>query len=79
MDYLVGIDLGSTTLKAVIYDPRGNVMAIGSRPTERFQPDAAHPEWTVWQPEQIWGGVAAALTRGGRGHRRPAARSRPSP
>ncbi len=61
MDYLVGIDLGSTTLKAVIYDTRGNVVASGSRPTERFHPDPAHPEWTVWRPEQIWGGSAAAL------------------
>ena len=61
MDYLVGIDLGSTTLKAVIYDTHGNVIASGCRPTERFHPDAAHPEWTVWQPEQIWGGSAAAL------------------
>ncbi len=61
MDYLVGIDLGSTTLKAVIYDTRGNVIASGCRPTERFHPDPAHPEWTVWQPEQIWGGSAAAL------------------
>ena len=61
MDYLVGIDLGSTTLKAVIYDTHGNVVASGCRPTERFHPDPAHPEWTVWQPEQIWGGSAAAL------------------
>ena len=60
-DYLVGIDLGSTTLKAVIYDTRGNVIASGCRQTERFHPDPAHPEWTVWQPEQIWGGSAAAL------------------
>jgi len=61
MDYLVGLDLGSTTLKAVIYDTRGNVVANGCRPTERFHPDPTHPEWTVWQPEQIWGGSAAAL------------------
>ena len=59
--YLVGVDLGSTTLKAVIYDTRGNVIASGCRPTERFHPDPSHPEWTVWQPEQIWGGSAAAL------------------
>ena len=59
--YLVGIDLGSTTLKAVIYDTLGNVVASGCRPTERFHPDPGHPEWTVWQPEQIWGGGAAAL------------------
>ncbi|MGA2975173.1 MAG: FGGY family carbohydrate kinase [Spirochaetia bacterium] len=58
--YLVGIDLGSTSLKAVIYDLAGNVVASGSRPTERFHPDPAHPDWTVWDPAQIWGGTAAA-------------------
>ena len=47
MDYLLGIDLGSTTLKAVLYDTAGNLVARGSRPTERCHPDPAHPEWTV--------------------------------
>jgi xylulokinase len=61
MEYLVGIDLGSTSLKAVVYDARGQVAASAARPTERFHPEPAHPEWTVWQPEQIWGGTAAAL------------------
>ena len=61
MDYLVGIDLGSTSLKAVIYDTEGNAVASGARPTERFHPDPDHPDWTVWQPEQIWGGTAQAL------------------
>ena len=61
MDCLMGIDLGSTSLKAVVYDLRGNALATGSRPTERFHPDPQHPQWTVWQPEQIWGGVADAI------------------
>ncbi|HOG45232.1 MAG TPA: FGGY family carbohydrate kinase, partial [Anaerolineae bacterium] len=61
MSYLAGIDLGSTTLKAVIYDLAGNVVASASRPTEQCHPDAAHPEWTVWMPGQIWGGAAAAM------------------
>ena len=59
--YLVGIDLGSTSLKSVIYDLSGNVVASGSRPTERFHPDPAHADWTVWDPAQIWGGTADAL------------------
>ncbi len=59
--YLAGIDLGSTSLKSVIYDLDGNVVASGSRPTERFHLDAAHPTWTVWDPAQIWGGAAAAV------------------
>ena len=61
MDYLAGIDIGSTTLKAVIYDLAGNVIASGSSPTERFNPYPDHPDWTIWQPEQIWGGCAAAM------------------
>ena len=61
MDYLLGIDLGSTSLKAVVFDLAGNVVARGSQPTERYHPEPAHPEWTVWQPEQIWGGTAAAI------------------
>jgi xylulokinase len=61
MDYVMGIDLGSTSLKAVIYDLEGNLVASGSRPTERHNPYPEHPEWTVWMPEQIWGGTAAAI------------------
>ncbi len=61
MNYLAGIDLGSTSLKCVIYDLAGSVVASASRPTEQFNPDADHPEWTVWQPDQIWGGAAAAM------------------
>jgi len=61
MNYLMGIDLGSTSLKAVVYDLEGNVVSTGSRPTERFHPEPAHPEWTVWKPEQIWGDTARAI------------------
>ena len=40
---LAGVDLGSTSLKAVIYDLDGNVVASASRPTERFHPDHRAP------------------------------------
>jgi xylulokinase len=58
---LAGIDLGSTSLKVVIYDLDGRVRARASRPTELRHPDAGHPDWAVWQPAEIWGGVAEAL------------------
>ena len=61
MDYLMGVDLGSTSLKAVVYDLDGAVVASGSRTTERFHPDPSHPDWTVWDPKQIYGGTAAAI------------------
>jgi len=61
MNYLMGIDLGSTSLKAMIYDLQGNAVAAGSRPTELCHDDTEHPDWAVWQPEQIWGGTAEAI------------------
>ena len=61
MDYLMGIDLGSTSLKAIIYDLDGNAVAGGSRPTEKVHPDEDHTDWAVWLPGQIWGGTAAAI------------------
>ena len=61
MDYLVGIDLGSTSLKAVVYDLKGNAVAKAGRPTERFNPYPDHPDWAIWKPEQIWGGVCEAI------------------
>jgi len=53
--------LGSTSLKAIIYDLQGNAVAQASRPTERFNPYPDHPEWAIWKPEQIWGGVCESL------------------
>lgn len=61
MAYLIGIDLGSTSLKAVIYDLQGNAVAQASRPTERFNPYPDHLDWAIWKPEQIWGGVCQSL------------------
>ncbi len=61
MDYLVGIDLGSTNLKAIVYDTTGRVVTRASRTTQRFNPDPARPQWAIWKPGQIWGGVAESL------------------
>jgi len=60
MGYLLGIDLGSTSLKAIIYDIQGNVVSKSSRPTEKHSPED-HPEWVFWNPDQIWNGTAAAI------------------
>lgn len=60
-DLLLGIDLGSTSLKAVVYDGEGNVASRASRPTLKFHPSDEHPQWTVWRPEQIWEDSARAV------------------
>ncbi len=59
MDYLMTIDLGSTTLKALIHDLDGNCVASANRVTEKRTPPG-HPEWVEWDPDQIWTGAAAA-------------------
>ena len=59
MNYLMAIDLGSTSLKAIIYDLDGNLISSASRPTEKVIPKD-HPEWVIWDPDQIWEGAAAA-------------------
>jgi xylulokinase len=61
MAYLLGIDLGSTTIKAVIYDEQGRMVSEGSRPTLLSHLDVAHPTWAVWEPDNIWGAVCAAV------------------
>ena len=61
MDYLAAIDLGSTSLKAAVYDLDGNCISSASRPTEKIQQDPSnHPEWIIWNPDQIWLDAAAA-------------------
>ncbi|MCF7955009.1 MAG: hypothetical protein K9M75_04335 [Phycisphaerae bacterium] len=60
MDYLMAIDLGSTSLKSLIFDLDGNIVSSASRPTQQITPDG-HPEWVIWDPDQIWNGSAAAV------------------
>ena len=60
MDYLMAIDLGSTSLKAIIFDLDGNVVSSASRQTEQITPER-HPEWVIWDPDQIWNGSAASV------------------
>ncbi len=61
MEYLAGIDLGSTSIKVVIYDLNGHTVAHASRPMEVVRPHPEHPDWAVWLPEQVWSHVADAL------------------
>lgn len=61
MDYVLGIDVGSTSMKALVYDLEGNVVAQASRPTHSLANDPQHPNWQVYLPEDIWNGIAAAI------------------
>ena len=61
MDCLLGIDVGSTSMKALIYDTEGNVLSQASRPQVSIANDPAHPNWQVYLPESIWEGIASAI------------------
>ncbi len=61
MDYLLGIDLGSTSLKAVVYDLDGQAVARGSVGNTKAHLNPEHPEWAVWIPKAIWEGTAEAV------------------
>ncbi len=61
MDCLLGIDVGSTSMKALVYDTEGNVLSQASRPQVSIANVPAHPNWQVYLPESIWNGIASAI------------------
>jgi xylulokinase len=58
MDLLLGIDVGTTNLKAVLYDLAGNQVAVARRATITHHP---RPDWAVYDSEEIWQGIADAI------------------
>jgi sugar (pentulose or hexulose) kinase len=61
MGYLLGIDLGSTSIKAVAYDLAGNIAAMHSVPAEVKHLDSDHPTWAFWDPETVWTSTVTAI------------------
>lgn len=59
MTILIGVDVGTTTIKALAYDPaRGEPVAIAARPTPVEHP---RPGWSEHDPEALWATVAACV------------------
>lgn len=61
MDLLLGLDIGSTSIKANIYDYKGNLISGGSSPTVLSHPDKDHPSWAIWDPNDIWNAVKNSI------------------
>ena len=61
MALMLGLDIGSTSIKANIYDLKGNLISGGSRPTVLSHPDKEHPSWAIWHPDDIWNAVQFLL------------------
>lgn len=59
--YLLGLDLGSGSIRAAIYALDGSLVAIASRPTEKMTPDPTRPGEIVWPHEKIWSNGCDAI------------------
>ncbi|MDP9365811.1 MAG: FGGY family carbohydrate kinase [Chloroflexota bacterium] len=57
---LVGLDVGTTNVKALVYEPDGRAVARASVPTPTHHP---RPGWAFYRAEELWEQSAAALRR----------------
>src|SRR3712207_6001965 len=58
MTYFMGIDISTTSAKALIVDDGGRVLAIGSAPQPISHP---YPLWSEQNPHDWWNGVVTAI------------------
>ena len=58
MTLLLGLDVGTTSVKAVVYRTDGIAVAASSRPTPTHVP---RPGWAYYRPDELWQTVVAAI------------------
>ena len=56
--YLLAIDIGTSSCKAAVFDREGNVIGTAGSSYHVYYP---HPGWAEQDPEEWWGGVCRAL------------------
>ena len=63
MPRLLGIDLGTTSFKAVVFDEHGTALASSrvSPPDEQILVDGFRV--SVWAPEKLWGTICELIRR----------------
>ena len=65
-DRILAIDVGTQSVRALVFDPRGEVVASAKVPIEPYV--SPHPGWAEQDPELYWravGEACAALWAGG--------------
>lgn len=55
---LVGVDIGTTNLKAVVFNAAGELVARASAPTPTHYP---RPGWAYYDPDELWRGIVHVL------------------
>ena len=61
--YLLGIDIGTTNLKANLYDVNGRRVAAASCPTVARHPHPGNPDWAAYSPDDLWRDTVANIRR----------------
>ena len=59
-DLLIGLDVGTTATKALLFDLEGRVLAAAGRGYGLITP---RPGWVEQDPEEIWAAVVETLRR----------------
>ncbi len=57
--HLMGLDVGSTGVKAVVFTPEGDIVGSAYREYAEVYPETG---WIELQPDDVWGGVQAVIS-----------------
>lgn len=49
--YVLALDQGTTSSRAILFNHNGNVVAKAQKPIEQYFP---HPGWVEHDPNEIW-------------------------
>ncbi len=55
---LLGVDAGTTRIRALVHEPDGTLVAAGAAPTPTDRP---RPGWAEHDPQALWGALVAAV------------------
>ena len=61
-DHVLSLDVGTTTIKACIFDREGALIGRHSAPVNTLTP---RPGWSEVEPAGLWADIRAALTKVG--------------
>ena len=57
-EYVLALDEGTTSARAILFDERGSVQGVGQRGFPQLYPE---PGWVEHDPEKIWGAQMASV------------------
>lgn len=58
MEYILALDQGTTSSRAIVFDREGRILGVGQRPFEQLFPQ---PGWVEHRPDDIWNSQLGAV------------------